>query len=144
MWKLSIIVIMLLVVAFVLSACGAPAAPSNAMEIAIEASDFKFQPSAIEVKVGQKVRLTLRNVGGLEHDFNVLEIPVTNVKSSQASGGHDMGNMSKEPQLHVSALNGKTSTLEFTPTKAGAYEITCAVAGHKEQGMVATLIVKAP
>jgi uncharacterized cupredoxin-like copper-binding protein len=127
-----------------LTACGASAAPSNVMEITIETSDFKFQPNTIEVKMGQKVKLTLHNVGSLEHDFNVTEIPVTDVKSSQSAGGHDMGSMSKEPQLHVSALNGKTSILEFTPTKVGTYEVACTVAGHKEQGMVATLIVKTP
>jgi uncharacterized cupredoxin-like copper-binding protein len=38
----------------------------------------------------------------------------------------------------------QTSTLDFTPTKPGTYEFFCTVAGHKDAGMVGTLIVKAP
>jgi plastocyanin len=71
-----------------------------------------------------------------------MEIPASGVKS-QSSSGHDVGHTAKEPQLHVSAMNGKVSTLEFTPTQVGAYEVTCTVVEHKEVGMVAKLIVKA-
>ncbi len=44
----------------------------------------------------------------------------------------------------MAALMGQTNTIEFTPTKPGTYEFFCTVAGHKEAGMVGTLVVKAP
>jgi uncharacterized cupredoxin-like copper-binding protein len=58
--------------------------------------------------------------------------------------GHEIGNMTTEPQLHVAAMMGQTGVLEFTPTKPGTYEFFCTVAGHKEAGMVGTLVVKVP
>jgi len=139
MKKLTIGVI--LNVVLLLAACSPSATSSSAGEITVEASEFKFEPSTIEVKVGQKVKLKLRNVGTVEHDFSVMEISTSGL-SAQSAGGHDMGHMTKNPQLHVAAKNGKTSTLEFTLTQAGTYEVFCAVAGHKEGGMVARLVVK--
>lgn len=58
--------------------------------------------------------------------------------------GHDMGNMDDQPEIHVAAPIGENNTIEFTPSEPGEYEFLCTVSGHKEAGMVGTLIVKAP
>jgi len=39
---------------------------------------------------------------------------------------------------------GDSATIEFTPTKAGTYEFFCTTAGHKEAGMIGTLVVREP
>ena len=39
---------------------------------------------------------------------------------------------------------GDSLNVEFTPSTPGEYEFFCTVAGHKEAGMVGTLIVTAP
>lgn len=36
---------------------------------------------------------------------------------------------------------GTTATVMFTPTKAGEYDFTCTISGHKEAGMVGKLVV---
>ena len=139
----KVVLLLALGVALLLSACATSPAPATGGETVVEASDFKFQPSSIGVKVGQAVKLRFRNKGRVEHDFGVMEIPLANMSApTPASGGHDMSGMAQEPQLHVPALAGQSNMVQFTPSQAGNYQILCTVAGHKEAGMVATLIVK--
>jgi uncharacterized cupredoxin-like copper-binding protein len=113
-------------------------------EIVVEANDFSFGPDLIEVKVGEPVRIVFNNMGALEHDWSIAHIAATDVhEESDHSAGHGdhMAGMDDDPDLHVSAMPGESGVLEFTPTEAGTYEISCTVAGHQEAGMVGTLVV---
>lgn len=117
----------------------------EAREIVVDANDdFSFSPAQIEVRAGEPVRLIFNNAGALEHDWSITHIIATNVHEesdhSDAHGDH-MDGMGEDPDLHVSAMPGQGGVLEFTPTEAGTYEITCTVAGHHEAGMVGTLVV---
>jgi len=132
--------ILLIALALGLTACGG--APSRVQEIQVETNEFKFSPATIQVEVGRPVKLTLLNKGSIEHDLSVVEILLTDVKTTTNSGGHDMGGASVQPKLHVAAVAGKTSVIEFTPTRPGTYDVICTVTGHKEAGMLAQLIVK--
>lgn len=129
-----------LITAGLLTAC---ATTPKATEITLEASAMKYAPASIEVVAGQPVKLTFRNNDSVEHDFSIMEIPMMSMNSTQEPmAGHNMGQMATEPELHIAAMMGKTSALEFTPAKPGIYEFYCTVAGHKEAGMVGTLVVK--
>lgn len=64
--------------------------------------------------------------------------------SHEEVAGHDMGHVSADPDIHVAAAPGSRNTIEFTPSEPGEYEFVCTVAGHKEAGMVGTLVVNAP
>jgi uncharacterized cupredoxin-like copper-binding protein len=126
------------------AACSGPLGPAPATAVSVEVKEFAFTPAALEVQVGQPVALTLANNGTLEHDFSILEFPTSGPSSSEGGMDHDMGEMAETPDLHVAAAVGQSATLEFTPSKAGTYEFFCTVAGHKEAGMVGTLVVTAP
>jgi uncharacterized cupredoxin-like copper-binding protein len=113
-----------------LTGCGAPSnsshddhslpAASGVREIQIEAKEFGFAPKEVRVKVGEKANLVLNNKGALEHDLNLESL-----------------------KLHVHTQPGKTTKGSFTaPTQPCEYEIPCAIAGHKEQGMTLKLIVE--
>ena len=137
-----------LLAGLLLAACGgsAPAAPAAALpmlELSVEARDFSYEPAMLELLAGQPVGLTLVNLGALEHDLSVMEIALQAPAVEHSPDGHSM-EMSETPELHVSAQAGETGLVEFTPTQAGAYEFYCTVAGHKEAGMVGTLIVRQP
>lgn len=119
-----------------LAACSA--APS-VQEITLEATDIHFDHTSFEVQANQPVRLTYVNNGVLEHDFTIVAIPVKEVDEHADEGDHAM---TTEPDLHVAPKPGTTGTLEFTPTTPGTYEFFCTVAGHREGGMVGTLVVK--
>jgi uncharacterized cupredoxin-like copper-binding protein len=130
-----------LFVALALTACGA--SDTRVMQaIQVEASEFNFAPATIEVEAGKPVKLTLLNKGTVEHDFSVVEILVTDVKTTSDSHGHEMSAMAVQPKLHIAAVAKKSSVIEFTPTRPGTYDVLCTVAGHKETGMVAKLVVK--
>lgn len=125
-----------------LAACSGVAAPSQgAQQITIEANEFKFQPATIEVSKDRPVKLTMRNKGTVEHDWAIMKIPMMGMKESGAVS-HDTSGSAGKPELHMSAMTGQVAEVEFTPTQAGTYQIVCTVAGHKEAGMVGTLIVK--
>ena len=127
--------------ALLLAAC---ASQPRLAEVTVVASEFKFEPASLEVPAGTLVRLTTQNTGTVEHDLSFLEIPM--LQSGAAStpmAGHEMGNMEQAPQLHAAAMNGQSVTVEFTPTKPGAYDFFYSVPGHKEAGMVGVLTVTA-
>jgi len=140
------ITLTLVVLAVVLlTACGN--SRSNVQELTIEATDIAYSLNQIEVVAGQPVKLTLKDNGSLDHDFSILEIPVVTTGEAETMPGHDMSTMTdmgSGPQLHVAATAGTSNTIEFTPTKPGTYEFFCTVAGHKEAGMIGTLVVKEP
>lgn len=87
-------------------------------EIAVEAGSFYYKPNLIRVKKGEKVKLTL-NAVSMMHDFNIDELSV------------------KVPITR----DGTSSTVEFTPTKAGEFEFYCSVGNHRAMGQVGKLIV---
>lgn len=132
--------VLIMSVMFALTACGGAA--NQAQEVQVETTEFKFLPATIQVQAGKPVKLTLLNKGVIEHDLSVVEILLTDVKTTKDSHGHEMSNMPIQPKLHVAAVAGKSSVIEFTPTQPGTYQVLCTVAGHKEAGMIAQLIVK--
>jgi len=105
----------------------APVATEGAMEktdtkeqaITVEGGSFYFKPNEIKVKKGEKVKITFTNAGGM-HDFVIDEF---NVKSEMLQ-------------------DGATTTVEFTPDKAGTFEFYCSVGNHRQMGMKGNLIVE--
>jgi cytochrome c oxidase subunit II len=85
----------------------------------VTSSSFKFSPTEIRVKQGDKVRVTLNNTNGM-HDFVIDEF---NVKTKVIQGaGSDV--------------------VEFTADKKGTFEYYCSVGNHRQMGMVGKLIVE--
>ena len=132
-----------------LAACGSDE-PTMVPPVSLEltATDIAFDTTRLEVMAGQPVRLTLNNEGALEHDFSIMEMPLMgNVMSDEMEEempGHDMSSMAVEPEIHVAAAMNSSNTIEFTPSEPGEYTYFCTVAGHKEAGMMGTLVVQAP
>ncbi len=138
--RLSFLTLALL--AGLLSACSSSPV---VQEITIDAKAMQYEPASFEVTAGQPVRLIFKNDDTVEHDFSILEIPTSHMsESSESMAGHDMSNLTVQPELHAAAPAGGSSQIEFTPSKPGTYEYFCTVAGHKEAGMHGTLTVKAP
>ena len=92
-----------------------------AREIVIEASEYKFSPSQISVKKGETVKITLKNVGRMQHDFFVEGLPGANIDLTSA---------------------GSTNSIMFTPSQKGTFTTFCSVGTHRQLGMVGKLIVE--
>lgn len=88
-------------------------------EVVVDGSEFKFAPASLTLKKGEKVRLVLKNIGKMPHDFVVDEL---SVKTKIIKGGEE-------------------DVVEFTPDTAGTFEFYCSVGSHRAMGMKGTLTV---
>lgn len=145
----GIFALLLFSTTFLLAACSsadAATAPAEPELITLVATDIAFDKTQLEVDMGRPVRITLENRGALEHDFSISEIHTSGEITEDAEGteGHDMSHVAEEPDVHVAAMSGGSSTIEFIPAEAGEYKFYCTVSGHREAGMEGTLIVSEP
>lgn len=86
---------------------------------AVSIPGMSFAPQQLEVRAGEQVAFRLDNAHGAPHSFDVDELNV-----------------------HVPVAPGAQSLLLFTPSQPGTYTFSCGVPGHREAGMVGTLVVK--
>lgn len=90
------------------------------MEISVEADEFSFSPDTLSVEAGTTVRMTVENVGSMQHDL-VFE-------------GLDIATQRLAP--------GESETIEFTLDESGTYTFYCSVSGHRALGMEGELTVE--
>jgi uncharacterized cupredoxin-like copper-binding protein len=91
------------------------------------------------VKKGEQVKFMLRNNGELDHEF-ILATTAENLKHGEE--------MKKNPDMEHDDPNGKrlapkkTNEIVWKFTKAGEFEYSCLIPGHREAGTVGTVVVK--
>jgi uncharacterized cupredoxin-like copper-binding protein len=120
---------------------GNPQRPARVVQITMRENDGKmlFIPERIEVKRGEQVKFVLRNNGELEHEF-VLATAEENIKHAEE--------MKKNPDMEHDDPNAKrvvpkkSGEIVWRFTKAGQFEYGCLIPGHREAGMIGTVIVK--
>jgi uncharacterized cupredoxin-like copper-binding protein len=78
-----------------------------------------FEPSELTIAANTDVTVTASNVGVLEHDFSVTDQDLTTGTVSSGSSAQVVVNL-----------------------PAGTYEFFCSIPGHKEAGMIGSLIVQ--
>lgn len=98
---------------------GEEKAVATVKEFTVDGSNFKFSPNTINVKKGDTVKITLKNIGGF-HDFRIDAFKVATKQIKE----------------------GTTETVTFVADKAGSFEYYCSVGKHKSMGMVGTLTVQ--
>ncbi len=84
----------------------------------VKGFNFGFSPNTIRVKQGDSVKLRLVSSDS-PHTFTIDELNV-----------------------NQQFTFGKDADVVFTADKKGAFQFYCAVPGHKESGMIGTLIVE--
>ena len=120
------------------TACGAPAAtggpgagvavPAPAAATGVQpvtvavGNSMHFAPRSVTVAAGQPVELTLRNGGGIPHDFAL---------AGGASG-----------PVKLEAQGGQTARGTFTIETPGTYPFVCTVPGHAAAGMSGTITAR--
>lgn len=121
-------------------ACGSSASKSD-VSIQVKAENNRFSPSRIELPAGKTVKLTLQNLDMAEHDLEVRGIP-SRVTSGGGHGDHASGaGMGMSDVLAVHSAGKKSASVTFVVDRPGTYEVVCTQPGHKEVGMVGTLVV---
>ncbi|MEX0701384.1 MAG: plastocyanin/azurin family copper-binding protein [Planctomycetales bacterium] len=120
---------------------GEPAAASEADRV-IEVEQFdllRFEPTEIQVDLGETMRFDVTNVGSHDHEFVIGD------ESYQAAHGDDMsddghGAMQAMPN-GVLVAPGATESFAWTFTEPGTFEFACHLPGHYEGGMKGRIIV---
>jgi uncharacterized cupredoxin-like copper-binding protein len=120
---------------------GNPKRPARVIQVTMRESDGKmvFVPERVEVKRGEQVRFVLRNNGALEHEF-VLASREDNLKHAEV--------MKNNPEMEHDDPNAKrlqpskSGEMVWRFTKAGEFEYGCLIPGHREAGMIGTVVVK--
>jgi len=97
-----------------------------------------YAPAKIEVKRGEQIRFVLRNVGKEDHEF-LLATTKENLAHAEV--------MKKHPHMEHDDPNGvrlapsKTAEILWKFTKAGTFEFSCLIPGHRDYGMVGKVTV---
>ena len=97
--------------------------------------DLRFDPSHIDVRVGETVRFELINSGQVVHEFLIGD------EEEQAEYAREMGEGGHGAHSDESVEPGGRSTIEYTFAEAGELLAGCHEPGHYEGGMVATITV---
>lgn len=135
MKKISFVPFILLVIMFVLSACGG-ARPSTTIDVTF--AEFTFTPAEFIVPAGQEITINATNNGAVVHEFVIMKFGQT---VGEDFGDEDEGNIFWE----MEAEPGASATGTFTaPTEPGEYQVVCGTAGHYVAGMIGKLTVVAP
>jgi len=115
--------------------------PARLVQISMGERDGKMQfiPDKIEIRRGEQVKFQLRNNGELDHEL-VLATLEENLKHG--------AQMQKNPDMEHDDPNAKrlapkkTGEIVWAFTKAGQFDFSCLIPGHREAGMTGTIIVK--
>ncbi len=115
--------------------------PARLVQIVMAEKDGKmaFIPDRIEVRRGEQVKFALRNNGELDHEL-VLATLEENLKHAIE--------MQKNPDMEHDDPNAKrlapkkTGEIVWQFTKAGEFDFSCLIPGHREAGMTGKIIVK--
>ena len=120
---------------------GNPKRPARVIQVTMNEGDGKmmFVPDRLEIRRGEQVKFVLRNNGELDHEFILATTP-ENMKHAEE--------MKKNPEMEHDDPNAKrlapkkTSQIVWRFTKAGQFEYGCLIPGHREAGMIGTIVVK--
>jgi len=131
--------------AAIASTSGLPVAAvtTDIIELHVEAVNLGFKPAELTVASGQSVRLTFKNSGAIEHDWQVTDVIVDDLQVIEKPVGF---NARMETELakqnpYAGGMAGEQMVVEFTAPAAGTYEFICAVPGHAQAGMVGSFVV---
>lgn len=120
---------------------GDPKKPARVVNVVMREADGKmlFTPDRLEVRRGEQVRFLLRNNGELDHEM-VLATLEENLKHAVE--------MQKNPDMEHDDPNAKrlapkkSGEIVWQFTKAGEFDFSCLIPGHREAGMTGKVIVK--
>lgn len=120
---------------------GDPAKGGRVVQVVMKETDsgMAFAPERIEVANGEQVQFVLRNGGELDHEFVIGTSEANRRHAEEMASRPDMAH--EDP--NAERLGPKTSgVLRWQFTQAGTFEYACLIPGHREAGMVGTVVVR--
>ena len=120
---------------------GTPAKGGRVIQVLMKETDsgMAFMPARVEVRRGEQVQFVLRNDGELDHELVIGTVEANRQHAEEMANHPDMAH--EDP--NAKRLGPKiTSVLRWQFTQAGTFEYACLIPGHREAGMVGTVVVK--
>jgi uncharacterized cupredoxin-like copper-binding protein len=101
---------------------------------------MRFSPDVLDVKVGETIKLVVKNKGKVMHELVIGTKPELDAHAALMVKFPDMAH--DEPYMaHVGPQ--KTSQLIWTFNRAGEFDFACLINGHYQSGMVGKIRVAA-
>ena len=105
----------------------------EALEVIINIRSREFRPNTLNLPVGQKTRLILKNMDTELHAF----VPVGLLNDSHvAVSGNGAPQFAKEGFVRVLLPTRGQTEIEFTPARPGTYPYFCDLPGHVMRGTI--------
>ena len=120
---------------------GDPKKPARVVQVVLREDEGKmlFLPDTFRFRKGEQVRFQLRNNGAIDHEF-VIGTVEENLKH--------MKKMEKNPDMEHDDPNAKrlkpraTGEILWQFTRAGTFDVSCLIPGHRQAGMTGTIVVE--
>ena len=120
---------------------GDPKKPARKVLITMTENDQKMQfiPNEVKIRKGEQIRFVVRNNGLIDHEI-VLATLAENLKHAEE--------MAKNPDMEHDDPNArrlepkKTGEIVWKFTKAGEFDFSCLLPGHREAGMFGKIVVR--
>jgi uncharacterized cupredoxin-like copper-binding protein len=135
MKKTMLLLVMIIALSVVLTACGTGTAPTT--DLKVDFTDFTFNPNNFIIPAGKEITFTATNSGSVVHEFIIMKLGTT---VGDDFGAEDRPNIYWEVQVD----SGGSVTTFFMAPEPGEYQVVCGTPGHFAAGMVASLTVAAP
>lgn len=129
----KMLILLLLGMSFVFSACGASGGPSTTIDLKM--TDFKFEPTHFTIPAGKEITINARNDGAVLHEFVLMKYG-ENIGDN--FGDEDEENIYWEIEVDPGGSKSATFT---APSDPGEYQVVCGTEGHFVAGMVGGLTV---
>lgn len=119
---------------------GDPKKSARTVLITMKDGDQKMQfiPNEVKIRKGEQIRFVIRNNGLLDHEI-VIGTLEENLKHAEE--------MAKNPDMEHDDPNArrleprKADELIWKFTKAGEFDFSCLLPGHREAGMFGKIVV---
>ncbi len=117
---------------------GVLSAARRTLEVSM-GDDMRFQPSHLDVRLGETVRLVIRNRGALMHE---MVIGTRDELDSHAALMLKHPNMEHDEPWMAHVEPGKSGDLIWAFNRAGDFEFACLLPGHYQAGMRGSIRVR--
>ncbi len=99
---------------------------------------MRFEPERIDVKLGETLRFTVKNMGKVMHEY-VIGTNQENEAHAALMLKHP--NMEHDEPYMAHVPPGKTGQIVWTFNRPGEFEFACLIPGHYQAGMKGRIVV---
>jgi uncharacterized cupredoxin-like copper-binding protein len=115
--------------------------PARIVQVVMREADerMEFIPRDVKIRKGEQIKFVIRNNGEMDH-----EIVIGTLEGNLKHGAQ----MAKNPDMEHDDPNARrlvpkaSDSIIWKFTKAGEFDFSCLIPGHREAGMSGTIIVQ--